>query len=274
MMHRYHRHERFNRDVAASPTKQCEYENARAVERDFIADCLDFVEGRDTDGAARARAEADRLRKLAAEAKRRALCGADPLNITGHTAGKAAPKHLAADPVVHIGNISRVVPSIERLKGKNRLDRQQRLAADHYRDAFEASREQLGGSMDFSRARGGGFGPTGLAEAIVIAVQTLKGARDRVGVRNIVVIEEMVCHGRTAKECARLVYCYGPTDDVADRDEKHVGRMLREALTDLGEWWFPSAKTQRSRIYRPADSRPTEIATGPIDNSRRSYVSR
>jgi hypothetical protein len=272
MIHRYHRHERISRAIAGNPAAQTQLERRRLECRDFIQDCIDFVEGRETEGATRAKAEADRLRKRTSEAKRRAMVGADPLNITGHTTGKAARRETAAPPVEFVGTISRVIPSTERLTGKNKLDRQQRLAAEHYREAFETIRSQLGGSMDFDRPRGGGFAPAGFAEVILIANQTLKQARALLGARTIIIVEQVVCHGKTAQECTRLVYGYADGDKVAARDSNHVARMLREALTELGQSWFPANMNRRPRIYRPADSRPTEINPGPLDNSQRSYV--
>lgn len=274
-MHRYHQHERFSlatRRGVADPAQQLKAEREQLARRDFIQDCMDFLEGRDTAGARRARAEHDRLRKLASEAKRRAMVGADPLNITGHSKRKPVRRETAAPPVEFVGNISRVIPSTERLSGKNKLDRSQRLAAEHYRDAFETARSQLGGAMDFNRPRGGGFSPTGFAETTLIASQILKQARDLLGARTIIIVEQIVCEGRTAQECARLVYGYNDGQTVVSRDTNHVARVLREALTEIGQLWFPTNTRHRMRTYRPADARPTETTVGILDNSPRSFV--
>jgi len=275
-MHRYHHHERFNltnRRVAADPAQQLKAEREQSARRDFIQDCMDFLEGRDTDGARRARAEHDRLRKLASEAKRRAMVGADPLNLTGQ--GAKQKKHrTAAPPVEFVGVISRVVSSTERLTGKNKLDRQQRLAADKYRTAFETLQSPLGGAMDYDRIRGGGGSFTGPAEAMMIAGQTLKAARNLLGARTTVVVDQIVCHGKTAEECARLLYGYMDPEKVASRDTNHVGRLLREALTQLGQHWFPDNTSRRLRTYRPFDSEMTIGDAGVRDISAAVHVAR
>jgi hypothetical protein len=274
MMHRYHRHERFPKAVRSDPAGQILLEIARQQQRDFILDCFDLVEGRPTAGAKRAEAERTRLLKLAREAKRRALCGADPLNITNHTGGKKAKQILGADPIEYVGPLARVRPAMSRLTGKNKLDQQQVLAADTYRSAFETLHSSLGGSMDFNRVRGSGRGG-GHSEAAADASLTMQAARNRVGVRAIVIIEQVVCHGRTAEECAKLIYSYTDGETVAARDINFVGRSLREALSELGELWYPtSSRSQRSRTFRPAESRPGAGQAGTVPLKGGAYVSR
>ncbi len=233
-------------------------------ERDFILDCLDFLEGRDTDGAARAKAEHDRLRKQVSEAKRRALVGADPLNLTGHSKPSKTKPATAAPPVIQIGMITRVVSSMERLRGRNKLNRQQAQAGEHYRSAFELVHSSLGGAMDFDRVRAG-TGSHAIADAVVSAGQTLTAARSLLGRQNSLVVEQIVCHGRTVEECARLLYGYRDGEKVAARDANFVGRQLRESLTQLGQLWFPEVKLRRASVYRPPESRPVTAETGVVD---------
>jgi hypothetical protein len=60
------------------------------------------------------------------EARRRALCGADPLNLTRHSPAKPAKQKLARPPVEYIGNLTRVVAAIH---GRNKLAVRQSMAA-------------------------------------------------------------------------------------------------------------------------------------------------
>lgn len=274
MMRRYRRHERFSRAEAADPDLQRQIERATQAERDFILDCLDFVEGRQTPGASRAAAERDRLQHLSREAKRRALVGADPLNITGHTKGKQPKQKLAADPIEYVGQITRSRSAVDRLTGKNRLDRQQVEAADTYRTAFETMHASLGGAMDFNRVRGGGGGSKSPSEAALVATETLKRARGVLGIQATIIIEQIVCHGHTAEACARLVFSYSEGQIVKARDVNHVGRILREGLTQLGLRWHPNPSRGRTQTWRPAESKATVGGAGLCTVLGEPYVSR
>jgi hypothetical protein len=103
MLHLFRRHERFDKAAAGNPELQLKLETERQAARDFALDCVEFIEGRQTPGAERAKAEHDRLLKQNKEARRRALCGADPLNLTGINPAKPMRKVLAADPVERVG---------------------------------------------------------------------------------------------------------------------------------------------------------------------------
>ncbi|MGM5033511.1 hypothetical protein [Tardiphaga sp. 803_E3_N1_3] len=254
----YRRHERFSRQIAADPASQLAYEAIRQEQREFMLGCFDWIEGRNTPAAFAAAAEHERLRKLASEAKRRAMVGADPLNLTGHTKCLAPKRTLGADPIEQIGNMTRVKTAIARLTGKNRLDQRQVLAADTYREAFETVHSTLGGSMDFDRVRGGSAGSKAPAEAMLEAAGTLKQAKGVLGARSTIIVEQIVCHGRTTEECARLVYSYRDGQPTAARDINYVGRTLREGLTELGMLWHPSPRT-RTQSFRPSKD---EITAG------------
>lgn len=258
---RYQRHERFTWQMATWPKEQLAYEAERARQRDDMLGGIDFICGVDSLGANEFAGEVERLRANVKEAKRRALCGADPLNITGHTKGKAAKvrKHLAADPVEQIGHISRTVNAVNRLKGKNKLDVHQTHAAATYLDAFEVVHSGLGGSMDFERVRGGG-GFSGPAEAVLIASERLREAKGIVGRQAIIVIESVVCHGRGIEETTRLRYGYSDGQATVSRDVNFIGRMLREALTELAKVWHPVK--QRSDKVRGYSASPLDHVVG------------
>lgn len=182
------------------------------------------------------------------EARRRALCGADPLTSNG----KPAQPKLARDPVEYIGSITRVIPAANRLHGKNKLDGRQLLAADNYRDAYEAMRRSLGNTMDFSGIGGVSNATTPAQEKVAIAAQSLKEARNLVGSQSIVIVESIVCDGRGIEECARNLYGVQDGEKIAARDVNYVGRRLREALTELADLWHPQTRRPRVQGYRPA----------------------
>jgi hypothetical protein len=260
--------------MAADPVAQIQYERQRDAARDFILDCLDLVEGRSTEGAKRAKAELDRVKRLTSEAKRRALVGADPLNITKHTKGKPSKQKLGADPTERVLEKTRTVPAMHRLQGKNKLDQFQVMAADTYRDAFEALHSSLGGSMDFSRIRGGG-GSRGPSDALIMLSEKLKTARAHLGARATVIVDQIICSGRTTEECARLIYSYSEGQAVAARDANYVGRVLRESLTLLGALWHPKPQHRKTEAFRPSKE---EVKTGDAGlrtvNSVAPYVDR
>ena len=77
------------------------------------------------------------------------LGGAGPLSSKRHGA-KPAKQKLGRPPVEHIGNLTRVVAAIHMLRGRNKLDVRQSMAAETYRDAFETVHRSLGNAMDFS----------------------------------------------------------------------------------------------------------------------------
>lgn len=255
------RHERFTWVIAADPAAQIAYEADREQARDLMLGGIDYIVGNDTAEASAFVAELERLRRRNSEAKRRALCGADPLNITGHTTGKAAKvkKEIAGDPIEQVGHIHRRVPAMNRLRGKNKLDARQTQAADCYRDAFELVHSGLGGSMDFERIRGGG-GFAGPAEAVLIASQMLRGAKGVVGERAVVVIEHVICHGRGIEETTRMIYGYEDGQTTVTRDVNYIGRTLREALTDLAHVWHPVP--QKSRRVNGYSASPSEQVVG------------
>jgi hypothetical protein len=271
---RYRRHERFSLAVAADPELQRSIERSAEAERDFILDCLDLIEGRQTPGAARAMAERDRLQHLSREAKRRALVGADPLNITGHTKGKQPKRMLGADPIEYVGQMARTLSGVDRLTGKNKLGRQQVLAAETYRMAFETMHATLGGAMDFDRVRGGSGGSKSPPEAVLAASETLRHARAVLGIQATVIVEQIVCHGHTAEATARLVCGYLEGQKVKARDANYVGRIVREGLTQLGLRWHPNPSRQPMRTWRPADSEVAAGETGLCTVLGEPYVSR
>jgi hypothetical protein len=259
MLNSHRRHERFDKDTAGHPDLQVKLEAERMTARDFALDCVEFVEGKQTPGAARAKAEHDRLIRQNKEARRRALCGADPLNLTGHSQAKPARKVLAADPVERIGNIIRTMPSVRRLHGRNKLDQRQHMAAETYREAFEKVRAPLGGSMDFGGMIQTGYADRSPTAACLFAAERLKEAKILLGSQSIIIIESIVCDGRGIEECARKIYGVVEGDRIAARDVNYVGRRLREALTELADLWHPPTRRPRVQGYRPAQG---EIMSG------------
>lgn len=183
------------------------------------------------------------------------------------------PPVLARDPVERVGHLLRTVSSVNRLKGKNKLDARQALAADEYRDAYETIRMSLGGVMDFDRVRGGG-GSIAPAEATLIAGEKLRKVKALIGQRAILLIEHIVCQGHTVEECARTMYGYQDGQATASRDVNYVGRALREALSEIAAVWHPILK--RPPIRGMSASRLDQVvgAAGVIDVASKPFVMR
>lgn len=180
---------------------------------------------------------------------------------------------LAKDPVEFIGQISRVRSSVDRLKGKNKLDARQMGAAESYRAAFETVQSQLGGVMDFSRVRGEG-GSGGLPEAWIMACQRLQRAKETVGKSAIVIIEQIVCRGYSVEETARVLFCGSDQHEPTVRDINYTGRRLREALSELAALWHPQTEQGRTRTYRPFDSEASAGDAGVITITSKPFVMR
>ncbi len=186
---------------------------------------------------------------------------------------KPRPPVLAVDPVERVGNLLRTVPSVNRLKGKNKLDARQANAADEYRDAYEAIRLSLGGAMDFDRVRGGG-GPVAPAEAALIAGEKLRKVKAVVGQRAILIVEHIVCHGRTVEECARIMYGYQDGQATGSRDVNYVGRALREALSEIANAWHPIQKRQPIRGISASKLDQVVGVAGVMDVTSKPFVMR
>jgi len=268
------RHERFNWETASDPRAQVMYEAERDQQRDMMLGGIDYIVGNATSGASAFVAEMDRLRRRVSEAKRRALVGADPLNLTGHSKPSKGKRALAADPVERVGHITRTVPASSRLKGKNKLDARQALAADEYRDAYEAVRASMGGVMDFDRPRGGSSSPPSPAEAVLIASQKLRAAQALVGLRAILIIEHIVCQGRGIEECARIMYGYVEGQPTACRDVNYVGRALREALNEIANVWHPVTKRPPIRGRSASKLEQVVGAAGTMNVTSKPFVMR
>lgn len=194
------------------------------------------------------------LERVAADvavSRQRARAAGDPLNLTRHSKTTTRKPALACDPVEFVGQISRTRPALSRLSGRNKLNAQQAQAAETYRNAFETIMSPLGGTMNFDRPRNG-RGATSRCppEAALMASDVLKRAREHIGVRATAVVEQIVCVGRSVEQCTRLIYGYADDETMSHRDLKHVGRVLHDALTDLGELWHPPARRQGMRACR------------------------
>ncbi len=269
------RHERFTWAMAADPNLQLGYEAERFRQREFMLGGIDHIVGNDTAGASAFAGEIERLRMRNSEAKRRALVGADPMNLTGHSKGIPLKKDLATAPIERVGHITRTVPAHARLKGKNKLDDRQSLAAGEYRDAYETVRSSLGGVMDFDRARGGSSSPPSPAEAQLAASQKLRAARNLVGQRAIVIIEHVVCEGRGIDETTRIMYGCLDGEPTNSRDVNYIGRALREALKELADTWFPTRPADKVRPVGWSASRLEQVvgAAGTVNITSKPYVS-
>jgi hypothetical protein len=191
------------------------------------------------------------------EARKRALCGASPLSSKRHGA-KPAKQKLGRPPVEHIGNLTRVVAAIHMLRGRNKLDVRQSMAAETYRDAFETVHRSLGNAMDFSGVGGSHVGVRH-QEAVALAAERLKIARNLVGSSGIAIIEHIICRGHSQEDCARLVFGGDETQKPSDRDVNYAGRRLRDALSELADEWHPRARQPRMQGYRPAQD---ELVSG------------
>lgn len=164
----------------------------------------------------------------------------------------------AAPPVEHawtgeagdVAYVQRVVTSIARLRGRNKLTPRQSDVAEMFRAAFETVMSSLGGSMDFERVRSPSGGARAMPEANLIAAETLRDARQLLGERGILIVEQIVCYGRTTEETARQLYGYDDREKVKARDANHIGRVLHEALTQLADAWRPITKSNRIRSFR------------------------
>lgn len=249
MIRRYHRHERFSRKIAADPAAQVEQERARAAERDFILDCFDFLEGRNTDGAARAEAEYDRLRKLVSEAKRRALVGADPLNMSGHSRRGIQQKRAGMEGRFEVGHkrvespysgeteIARVNvrhDALEHMHARRQITDAEKVAGDRFVCLCEMA--SIGGAraVDYSRTPvDGGRIADNLSDQVMSATKELAEVRKCLGETGMRILEMVLVSGLTIRQVA-AADAYTAN---RKRSELYAGRRFKEALGDLALMW-------------------------------------
>jgi hypothetical protein len=195
------------------------------------------------------------------------------MNLTLHRPAKPAKQKLGRPPVEHIGNLTRVVAAIHMLRGRNKLDVRQSMAAETYRDAFETVHRSLGNAMDFSGV-GGSQVDVRPQQVVAIAAQKLKEARTRIGHNGIQIVEYVVCRGHSLADCARMVFGGDESEKPGDRDVNYVGRRLRESLTELAELWHPHGRRPAMQGYRPAQHELVSGDAGIRDMDIKPFVMR
>lgn len=158
-----------------------------------------------------------------------------------------------------------VIDTVFAMRRRRQIDEPSWLAAETYRKAYDlVGASQLGGVMDFDRARGGRPGG-GHSEAELIAAGTLNEASKALGLIDGRVVELVVGCNWNIAEAARALF--GPdakTDRACREDCEHLGKRLRMGLEILSELWHPAPKP-RLRGWREVGAKPLGGQAGNRD---------
>lgn len=182
---------------------------------------------------------------------------------------RATAKVNVASPYSHgIDRVDRVIDTVDALYRRKQIDRRQKEAADVYRDAFDAvGGGSIGGAMDFDKVRSGGSAGGSPTPAALIAAETLRHASAALGELDSMIMQLVVGVGHSVEHVAGIVLGKAT---LSARDQEHVGRRLREALTLLANKWFPLSKGSAIRGEIAAGARPTAGAAGTRDVGART----
>ena len=143
---------------------------------------------------------------------------------------------------IGVDRVCRVIDTISVMTSRRQIDFRQCRAADDFRDAFDVLAGPPGGSLDFDRVRGGGTPGAPPAAAAMLAAERLADAKRILGTLDFGLVEAVAGHGHSIGEAAKR-FTEGK-ERLSTRDEEHVGRRLRDALTSLAHAWHPiSSKT-------------------------------
>jgi hypothetical protein len=257
------RQARLDRQQAASDkaAQGMAAELARVAERDRQRqeqeDGMDFIMGRETEGAARAGAKVKELTDRAAAARQRALDAGDPLYLQpGHKRPKKAPAKPSAQPktrraiVSHptvagqVESVQVVVVSLEGTLKRAKVEKDGRLAAEKFAQAWETVYGQAGGAADFDRVRAGKGG--GGLPPYMEACETLRVAKYRLDALSHTIVENIVGRTMTIENCARLIFKIDPPRRSAKDDVRH---RLRDGLHELATLWFPTSRNRQISGY-------------------------
>lgn len=164
-----------------------------------------------------------------------------------------------------VEHVERVSDSIEYLR--KRYPREHR-AAERLRASHEVVYGQVGGVMDFERARGGSLPGSPPLPPYLSGAEDLNTAKRILYAVDHTLVTLVACVGMPIDKAAETVLRRKPSRP----DKEEMGRRFRIGLNELAdEWWSMGAgdkPTDEVRIWREAGARPTEISAGEVPKAR------
>lgn len=141
-----------------------------------------------------------------------------------------------------IPNAGRVVDTVRAMYMRRQISIEQLLAADKFREAWEANNSGMACALDLSR-RGAGTSSHSPTDTQVWGAGMLKACRNHLGAQDHELLCLVVGEGQAIGDAARRVY----GQMVTDADAKYAGRRFRDGLTALAGLWLHTLRVGRIR---------------------------
>lgn len=185
--------------------------------------------------------EIDKLRRLAERQK-------NDEDLAEHADPRTTRRIQVASPRVPnaVDIVDAVISPIDAMYRRRQLSLGQWQAANRLREAWEAVIGTTGGAMDFDRVRGAGAPGTPPPEAILIANDILKQARDKLYELDHRIVHMVVFEDRNLGEVADFVLSRKSTT-VERRD---ISVRMRAGLDELAGMWFGAVGKKAAAISK------------------------
>lgn len=142
--------------------------------------------------------------------------------------------------------VEKVVDTIMLMRRSKQINEWQYLAADRFRDAYEAVRTGLGGACDLERVRAGGGQGRGSNERAAWGTETLADATACLAkIGGSVIVEMVVGQGYSVDDAAGSLFGRAADGTVRRQDREAVGNFLRMHLRALADLWGIGPRTNR-----------------------------
>lgn len=159
-----------------------------------------------------------------------------------------------------VEHVERVVDNIEYLR--KRHPREFR-AAERVRGAHERIQGQVGGVMDFDRARGGALPGSPPLPIYLQAAEDLSAAKRVLYPLDHRLVTLVACHGYPIDKAAEIILRRTP----ARNEKEEMGKRFRIGLGELAaHWWPPHGQNDKDelRTWHGENARPTEVNAGEV----------
>lgn len=146
---------------------------------------------------------------------------------------------IVRDEDNRLHEVDRVVDTIAGMFKRGQIDARQQIAAQHYRDAWDALHSGMPCALDQSRL-GGGSSPGSPSEWKLWGTERVKESRTILGPIDASIVWAVAGEGLTIANCtARMI------PRAADRDERYIGQRFRDALDTLADHWVREPRQGR-----------------------------
>lgn len=191
------------------------------------------------------KADGEGLARVAVKSRKRAKPGkrkAGRENAPKSTAAQPVESGAVVDPEGRLRVVERRVDTVDMLYRRRQIDARQRQAADMFKNAHDAMIAGIPCALDQSRVGGGSAHSPAPGETALWGAETMAEASRVLGLLDGAILHMVLGNGMTIEEAAARIHGADARGRAGERDAKHVGRRLREALTMLADEWYPVRK--------------------------------